>query len=211
MIYLTRTRKNKNIKLSRINLEEFRHFKQSWGFVSISSKDPDCLAAAIREACEKQHNVDPTLRYSLYDPDKKTRTLYGYGTSANNYKIVHHLVDINEDRLKNALTILNDPSNSEEIWAIKKPYDYAWIYKAIKANMISGFGYYSFFSTKNFIEYIKSIGFFNIDKKRTINKYVAEIDNENIFPWDYNGVEVDLYEKKRRNCIVIKFEELMSE
>ncbi len=118
-----------------------------------------------------------------------------------------------QDRFKKALTYLNSEEAKNEGCAIKYGYDYAWIQKAIVSRSFSGYERILNYSTPKFINYINSLGFTNIVKSKTIDKYrklVIEHRNSPI-PWDYSDCQDNVVEKNRRNKIVKAFIEIMND
>ena len=186
----------------QIEVKEKRYM-HSCCFCMIHRDDPEDLADEIRKSCESKHNANPYLEFHLYDEQQKTITHYGHGT-----KDIVEIEDNKLIKLANALSILNSDGN--KIWSIRYGYDYAWLLFAIRKNWIPGFNVNTYNITSNFIKDVQALKFNNIVGKPTINKYYKEIVSSNL-PMRFNGPEVDIHETERRNAIVRKFIELMTE
>ena len=185
----------------------------SYCFVAISLLDPDPLANKIRQLCDDFHEQDKDYEFHLTDGKRTEITYYGHGDKRH--------VDFKSEielRMANALTILNAAPNKSKIWSIRKPYDYAWIKKAIDCGLVPELEKLKFLTTKSYITYLQQdIGIDNIGNKSTykptFNKFLKEVAN-NTIPFIYkhhdNGKMIDKTETNRRNAIVQKFIELMS-
>ena len=191
-----------NMEKGQIEVKEKRYM-HSCCFFMIHRDDPEELAEKHRNLCESEHNENPFLEFHLYDEQQKTITHYGHGT-----KSIVEIKDTKLIKLANALSILNSDKN--KIWSICKGYDYAWLLFAINKNLIPGFNFNTFNSASSFIKCVESLKYSNIVSKSTINRYYKEIVSSSL-PMQFNGPEVDAYETKRRNAIVRKFIELMTE
>lgn len=191
-----------NMEKGQIEVKEKRYM-HSCCFCMIHRDDPEDLADEIRKICESKHNENPYLDFHLNDVQHKEIIYYGHGTKSR-----VKIKDTKLVKLANALSILNSDNN--KIWSIRHGYDYAWLLFAIKKNMIPDFNINTFNSTSSFIKCVEDLKYNNIVSKSTFNKYYKEIMSSNL-PMRFNGPEVDAYETERRNAIVRKFIELMTE
>ena len=180
----------------------------SSSFVAIAGNDPDDIAEKIREACKDYHENNKEWEFHLLDEKRKQITYYG---NCDERKVLlESMVDL---RMTHALSTLTAEPNKSKIWAIRKPYDYAWVKKAIDYRLVEGVDRLWGLNANSFITYIKSLGFENIDEKQTFNKYCSEVTNSS-YPFVYEshrrrGELISDDETRRRNAIVSKFMSLM--
>ena len=183
----------------------------SFCFLAISEKDPDSVAEELRKLCDDFHDRNRSWEFHLVDEKKNEIIYYGHYD-----KKTFNLNSKTDLRMVNALITLTKESNKSKLWAIREPYDYAWIKKAIDCGLVSGVKDIKHCYTKTFIKYIKSLGVenINIDSKQTFNKYLREVDNKS-YPFIFKSHRnknkmIKDEESKRRNCIVAKFIGLMA-
>lgn len=156
-------------------------------FFAIGQTDPDFVAEKIRMSCEEFHKENLDYQFHLIDEKRKKIIYYGQGKKRDvNLKSE---IDL---RMANALRILNEGSKRKKIWSIRKPYDYAWIKKAIDCGIVPGLPKLKFYSAQAYITYLqRNLGVENIGNKSsyksTFNKYYKEVVDK-YFPFHYTIV-----------------------
>lgn len=118
-----------------------------------------------------------------------------------------------DEKIKKTLHYLHSKEAKEMCCNIQKQYDYAWIKFVLDCCKIPGsFLCLRSMSTPKFVNYIQSLGFYDIAGSKTLNKELAtafwDSTNERII---FRNVYVDIKEHKRRNNIVSKFREMLNE
>lgn len=118
-----------------------------------------------------------------------------------------------DDDIKHVIKCLKTDSAKKYNYYLKNQYDYAWLKIAIDyGNIPNRFAVLKYMSTPKFVQYIKSLGYFDIAGPKTLNKELAKAfwcskNNSITFPMSHIGI----IESKRRNCITQKFLEILNE
>ena len=118
-----------------------------------------------------------------------------------------------DDRMKYALLYLHSDEAKSLGCKILKGYDYAWIKIALDCSkMPVHYVKYTGMSTPKFVEYIRSLGYTDIAGSKTINKVMTHArwqSESNTIA--FHRINISMPEHKRRNCIALKFLEIMNE
>ena len=120
---------------------------------------------------------------------------------------ISHRQRLVEEKLREALTYLNSEQCS---CRIQQGYDYAWVKRAIDKKLFQGCERISNYSYPKFVQYIQSLGFGNIAGAKTLAKYYNTVSGRE-FPWEYSDCRDKSFEQQRRNHIVMKLIEIMTE
>ena len=121
-------------------------------------------------------------------------------------------------RISLVLSYLRSKAADEEDCYIKKGYDYAWIKLAIDkqpyiSNSMERFlGYKELlnYSHKQFVSYIKGLGFTDICEHRNLQRYYNYAEGR--YPkFTYKDCELDQGKADRRNRIITTFVDLMND